>query len=159
RYSRLGCLALAARVRRPPQDTPHPHRARSEAGSARQLLQRRCPDSPPALQLSLQHSSSQLRALPRAQPRPRDTGGSRGAHTASTEISPSLTCEHHVQRGKQVLTSTTIICPNSCPRWRSAQTCLCNSPRDAHSAIAPQIFSRKHERAAPDLVSLPRRSG
>src|SRR4029434_8702740 len=47
----------------------------------------------------------------------------------------------------------------SCPRWRSAQTCLCNSPRDAHSAIAPPNFFRKHEGAAPDLVPLPRRSG
>src|SRR4029434_2058952 len=79
RYSRLGCLALAARVRRPLRDTPHPHRAKGEAGSARQLLQRGCPpgeagrDTPSALQLSLQHSSSQLRALPRAQPTPRDS--------------------------------------------------------------------------------------
>lgn len=74
RYSRLGCLALVARVRRPPQDTPHPHRARREAGSARQRLQQRCPpgeagrDTPSALQRSLQHSD-QLRALPRTQPR------------------------------------------------------------------------------------------
>src|SRR4029434_673502 len=40
-----------------------------------------------------------------------DTGGSCVADTASTEISPSLTCENHVQHGKQVLTSTTLICP------------------------------------------------
>src|SRR4029434_2305894 len=84
--------------------------------------------------------------------------GSGGAHTASTEISPSLTCENHVQHGKQVLTSTTLICPNSYPRWRSAQTCLCDSPRDAHSAIAPPNFFKKHEGATPDLVPLPRRS-
>src|SRR4029434_3775200 len=74
RYSRLGCLALVARVRRPPQDTPHPHRAGREAGSARQRLQQRYPpgeagrDIPSALQRSLQHNN-QLRALPRAQPR------------------------------------------------------------------------------------------
>src|SRR4029434_9728561 len=86
-------------------------------------------------------------------------GGSGGAHTASTEISPSLTCENHVQHGKQVLTSTTLIRTNTCPRRRSAQTCLCGSPRDAHSAIAPPNFFQKHEGAAPDLVSLPRRSG
>src|SRR4029434_3208602 len=75
------------------------------------------------------------------------------------EISPSLTCENHVQHDKQVLTSTTLICPNSCPRWRSAQTSLCDSPRDAHSAIAHPKFFQNHEGAAPDLVSLPRRSG
>ena len=91
RYSKLGCLALAARVRRPLRDTPRPHRAKSEAGSARQLLQQRCPpgeagrDTPSALQLSLQPSSSQLRALPRAQPSPRDstplaTGGAEVSH-------------------------------------------------------------------------------
>src|SRR4029434_9045767 len=85
--------------------------------------------------------------------------GSGGAHTASTEISPSLTCENHVQHGKQVLTSTTLICPNTCPRWRTAQTCLCDSPRNAHSAITPPIFFQNHGRAAPDLVSLPRWSG
>src|SRR4029434_2158851 len=85
--------------------------------------------------------------------------GSGGAHTASTEISPSLTCGNHVQHGKQVLTSTTIICPNSCPRWRSAQACLCDSPCDAHSAIAPPKLFQKHEGATPDLVLLPRRSG
>src|SRR4029434_5122876 len=88
----------------------------------------------------------------------RHTGGSGGVHTASTEISPSLTCGNHVQHGKQVFTSTTIICPNSCPRWRSEQACLCNSPRDAHSAIAPSHFFQKHEGAALDLVSLPERS-
>src|SRR4029434_3312802 len=82
------------------------------------------------------------------------TGGSGGAHTASTEISPSLTCENVVQHGTQVLTSTTFICPNSCPRWRSAQTCLCDSPRDAHSAIAPPNFFQNHEGATPDLVCL-----
>src|SRR4029434_8445407 len=80
-------------------------------------------------------------------------------HTASTEISRSLTCKNHVQHGKQVLTSTTLICPNSCPRRRSAQTCLCDSPRNAHSAIAPPIFFQNHEGATPDLVPLPRRSG
>src|SRR4029434_2686478 len=81
-------------------------------------------------------------------------------HTlAFTEISPSLTCGNHVQHAKQVFTITTIICPNSCPRWRSAQTCLCDSPRDAHSAIAPPTFFQKHEGATPDLVPLPRRSG
>ena len=53
----------------------------------------------------------------------------------------------------------TLICPNSCPRWRSAQTCLCDSPRDAHSAIAPPNFFQNHEGATPDLVPLPRRSG
>src|SRR4029434_10490009 len=55
--------------------------------------------------------------------------------------------------------STTLICPNSCPRWRSAQTCLCDSPCDAHSAIAPPTFFQNHEGATPDLVPLPRRSG
>src|SRR4029434_1587113 len=69
--------------------------------------------------------------------------GSGGAHTASTEISPSLTCGNHAQHGKQVLTSTTIICPNSCPRGRSAHACLCDSPSDAHSAIAPPHFFSK----------------
>src|SRR4029434_11087015 len=143
RYSRLGCLALAAQVRRPPQDTPHPHWARSEAGSARQLLQRRCPlseagrDTPSALQLSLQHSSSQLRALPRAQPRPRDStplaaggaevslmlpdGDSYPVATQGGAVEPTpppqksarRSHENHVQHGKQVLTSTTLICPNS----------------------------------------------
>src|SRR4029434_4841544 len=80
-------------------------------------------------------------------------------HTASTEISPSLTCENHVQHGKQVLTSTTLIRPNTCPRGRSAQTCLCTCPRDAHSVIAPPNFFQNHEGATPDLVPLPRRSG
>src|SRR4029434_1350260 len=36
RHSRLGCLALVARVRRPPQDIPHPQRARREARCALQ---------------------------------------------------------------------------------------------------------------------------
>src|SRR4029434_11186935 len=26
----------------------------------------------------------------------------------------------------EIMSSTTIICPNSCPRWGSAQACLCN---------------------------------
>src|SRR4029434_4056436 len=85
--------------------------------------------------------------------------GSGGAHTASTEISPSLTCENHVKHGKQVLTSTTLICPNSCPRWRSAQTCLCDSPAMHTVQSHPQIFFQKHEGATPDLVPLPRQSG
>src|SRR4029434_7820104 len=79
RYFRLGCLALAALARCPPQETPRAHWSGREAGSARQYLQRRCPpgeagrDTPFALQLSLQHSSSQLHALPRAPAPPRDS--------------------------------------------------------------------------------------
>src|SRR4029434_5985175 len=92
---------------------------------------------------------------PRARQREtsRHTGGSGGVHTASAEISPSLTCGNHVQHGKQVLTSTTIISPNSCPRLRSAQACLCNSPRDAHSAIAPPIFFFENMRGQPQISS------
>ena len=140
RYSRLGCLALVARVRRPPQDTPHPHRARREAGSARQLLQRRCPpgkagrDTPSALQRSLQHSD-QLRALPRAQPRLRGSTPL-AAGEAEGDLRLPDRDSHSSHRGERWS-------PNSCPRWRSAQACLCNSPRDAHSAIAPPHFFSK----------------
>src|SRR4029434_165598 len=70
-----------------------------------------------------------------------------------------LTCGNHVQHGKQVLTSTTLICLNTCPSRRSAPACLCDSPRDAHSALSPLILFQNHEGATPDLVSLPRRSG
>src|SRR4029434_787568 len=83
----------------------------------------------------------------------RHRGRSGGAHTASTEIGQSLTCENHVQHGKQIFTSTTLICPNSCPRWRSAQACLCNSPRDAHSAIAPPNFFSENMRGQPQISS------
>src|SRR4029434_3679079 len=58
-----------------------------------------------------------------------------------------------------LLTCTTLLCPNTCPRRRSAQTCLCGSPGDAHSAIAPPNFFQNHEGATPDLVPLPRRIG
>src|SRR4029434_523418 len=83
------------------------------------------------------------------------TGGSGGAHTASTEIRPLLSCKNHVKHGKQVLTSTTLKCLSPCPSRGSATACLCDSPRGAHSAF----FFRNHEGATPDLVPLPRRSG
>src|SRR4029434_1945853 len=77
-----------------------------------------------------------------------------GTHTASTEISPSLTCENHVQHGKQVLTSTTLLsqmahCPDMLVRL-PPQCTQCNR--------TPQFF-QNHEGATPDLVPLPRRSG
>src|SRR4029434_1778197 len=70
-----------------------PHRARREAGSARQLLQQRCPpgeagrDTPSARLPSLQHSSNQLRALPRAPPRLR---GSTPLAAGEAEVSLRL---------------------------------------------------------------------
>src|SRR4029434_3054573 len=91
---------------------------------------------------------------------PRHTGGSGGADTASTEISPSLTCENHVQHGKQVLTSTTLIRPNTCPRMAQCPDMLVRlPPRCTQCNRTPHFFFQNHEGATPDLVPLPRRSG
>src|SRR4029434_8939827 len=40
-----------------------------------------------------------------------------------------------------------------------SQKAQCDSPRDAHCAIAPPNFFQNHEGATPDLVPLPTRSG
>src|SRR4029434_2468436 len=137
-----------------------------------------------AFQLSLQHSSSQLHALPRAQPRPRDStplaaggaevslrlpdGDSQPVATQGGAVEPTPPPQKSARRSHVKIMSSTVsrfsqashsyvltpVPDGAVPRH------ACATPPAMHTVQSqPPKFFQKHEGAAPDLVLLPRRSG